>query len=461
MEAEKMEIEELVKRQRAYFATGKTKRVGFRVAALQRLQEAIRKNEEAIEKALKEDLNKSSFESYMTEVGMTLEEISYFLKNTARLARTERVRTPLSQFPARSYVKKEPLGVTLILSPWNYPFMLSLIPVVGAIAAGNCCILKPSAYAPKTAGVLKRLIGSVFPAGYVAVVEGGREENKRLLEQKFDKIFFTGSKQVGRLVMEQAAKHLTPVTLELGGKSPCIIETDAPLSMAAKRIVFGKFLNSGQTCVAPDYCLVQRAVRDAFLEELVKWTKKLIGEEPLANPDYPRMVNAKHFDRVMGLIEGETVVCGGYGNKETLQIAPTILKDVSLEDEVMQEEIFGPVLPVLTFDRLEEAERIISSGPKPLALYLFTKNRRTVKRITEGLPYGGGCVNDTIIHLASTQLGFGGVGESGLGSYHGKRSFDTFTHEKSIVDKAIWLDLPVRYMPYTRTKERLLRWFLR
>lgn len=461
MEAEKMEIEELVKRQRAYFATGKTKRVGFRVAALQRLQEAIRKNEEAIEKALKEDLNKSSFESYMTEVGMTLEEISYFLKNTARLARTERVRTPLSQFPARSYVKKEPLGVTLILSPWNYPFMLSLIPVVGAIAAGNCCILKPSAYAPKTAGVLKRLIGSVFPAGYVAVVEGGREENKRLLEQKFDKIFFTGSKQVGRLVMEQAAKHLTPVTLELGGKSPCIIEADAPLSMAAKRIVFGKFLNSGQTCVAPDYCLVQRAVRDAFLEELVKWTKKLTGEEPLANPDYPRMVNAKHFDRVMGLIEGEVVVCGGYGNKETLQIAPTILKDVSLEDEVMQEEIFGPVLPVLTFDRLEEAERIISSGPKPLALYLFTKNRRTVKRITEGLPYGGGCVNDTIIHLASTQLGFGGVGESGMGSYHGKRSFDTFTHEKSIVDKALWLDLPVRYMPYTRTKERLLRWFLR
>ena len=433
MEAEKMEIEELVKRQRAYFATGKTKRVGFRVAALQRLQEAIRKNEEAIEKALKEDLNKSSFESYMTEVGMTLEEISYFLKNTARLARTERVRTPLSQFPARSYVKKEPLGVTLILSPWNYPFMLSLIPVVGAIAAGNCCILKPSAYAPKTAGVLKRLIGSAFPAGYVAVVEGGREENKRLLEQKFDKIFFTGSKQVGRLVMEQAAKHLTPVTLELGGKSPCIIEADAPLSMAAKRIVFGKFLNSGQTCVAPDYCLVQRAVRDAFLEELVKWTKKLIGEEPLANPDYPRMVNAKHFDRVMGLIEGETVVCGGYGNKETLQIAPTILTDVSF----------------------------ISSGPKPLALYLFTKNRRTVKRITEGLPYGGGCVNDTIIHLASTQLGFGGVGESGMGSYHGKRSFDTFTHEKSIVDKAIWLDLPVRYMPYTRTKERLLRWFLR
>ena len=456
-----MEIEELVQRQRDFFRTGRTKDVAFRIAALQKLENSIVKYEKEINEALYADLHKSAFEGYMTEVGLSLSELRFLIKNTAAWSKTRRVRTPLAQFHAKSYVVQEPYGAALVMSPWNYPFMLSLEPAAGAIAAGNCCIIKPSAYAPATSAILKRIIGETFQEDYVAVVEGGRQENARLLEQKFDYIFFTGSVAVGHLVMEKAAAHLTPVTLELGGKSPCIVDRDAKLSLAAKRIVFGKFLNSGQTCVAPDYCFVHESVKEEFIGYLVKWIDKMIGKQPFSNPEYPKMINEKHYDRVLGLVQGETIVTGGCGKRETLQIAPTVLKDVSPDAPVMQEEIFGPVLPVMTFRDISEVERFVTDRPKPLALYLFTNSRETADRITGSLSFGGGCINDTIIHLATSRMGFGGVGASGMGSYHGKKSFETFSHEKSVVNKSTWMDLPIRYMPYTKTKDKLMRKFLK
>ena len=456
-----MEIDKLVQRQRDFYRTGRTKDTAFRIASLQKLADTIEKYEAEIGEALKADLHKSVFEGFMTEVGLTLSEIRFLIKHTAVWNRPKKVRTPLAQFHAKSYIVQEPYGVALVMSPWNYPFMLSLEPAAGAIAAGNCCIIKPSAYAPATSAILKKIIEEAFPAEYVAVVEGGRQENTQLLEQEFDYIFFTGSVSVGRLVMEKAATHLTPATLELGGKSPCIVERDAKLSLAAKRLVFGKFLNSGQTCVAPDYCFVYEAVKDEFIGYLEKWIDKMIGKQPFSNPDYPKMINEKHYDRVLGLIKGENVVTGGCGKRETLQIAPTVLKDVAPDAPVMQEEIFGPVLPVLTYRDISEVERFVADRPKPLALYLFTGSRETADRITENLSFGGGCINDTIIHLATSQMGFGGVGASGMGSYHGKKSFETFSHAKSIVNKSTWMDLPIRYMPYTKGKEKLLRKFLK
>ena len=456
-----MEIEELVQRQRDFFRTGRTKDVAFRIAALQKLENSIVKYEKEINEALYADLHKSAFEGYMTEVGLSLSELRFLIKNTAVWSKTRRVRTPLAQFHAKSYVVQEPYGAALVMSPWNYPFMLSLEPAAGAIAAGNCCIIKPSAYAPATSAILKRIISETFQEDYVAVVEGGRQENARLLEQKFDYIFFTGSVAVGRLVMEKAAAHLTPVTLELGGKSPCIVDRDAKLSLAAKRIVFGKFLNSGQTCVAPDYCFVHESVKEEFIGYLVKWIDKMIGKQPFSNPDYPKMINEKHYDRVLGLVQGEKIVTGGCGKRETLQIAPTVLKDVSPDAPVMQEEIFGPILPILTFSTLDEAIHFVKGREKPLALYLFTRDRIAEKRVLQEIPFGGGCINDTVVHLATPYMGFGGGGQSGMGSYHGKKSFDTFSHYKSILKNSSFLDLPVRYPPATARKEQLLRWFLR
>ena len=454
-------MQEKIQKQREFFRGGKPITLSFRKEALKRLGRTIRAHEEEIYEALRKDLNKSKTEAYMCEIGMTLAELSYMLKHIDGWARKRNVLSPIAQFSSDSFTIREPYGVVLIMSPWNYPFMLSLEPAAGAIAAGNCCIIKPSAYAPATSAILKKIIEEAFPAEYVAVVEGGRQENTQLLEQEFDYIFFTGSVSVGRLVMEKAATHLTPATLELGGKSPCIVERDAKLSLAAKRLVFGKFLNSGQTCVAPDYCFVHEAVKDEFIGYLEKWIDKMIGKQPFSNPDYPKMINEKHYDRVLGLIKGENVVTGGCGKRETLQIAPTVLKDVAPDAPVMQEEIFGPVLPVLTYRDISEVERFVADRPKPLALYLFTGSRETADRITENLSFGGGCINDTIIHLATSQMGFGGVGASGMGSYHGKKSFETFSHAKSIVNKSTWMDLPIRYMPYTKGKEKLLRKFLK
>ena len=339
--------------------------------------------------------------------------------------------------------------------------MLCIEPLVGAIAAGNCCILKPSDYSSATSAVISKIIKDTFQPEYITVIEGGREENSTLLDQRFDYIFFTGGVSVGKIVMEKAAKNLTPVTLELGGKSPCIVEKTANLDLAAKRLVFGKYLNSGQTCVAPDYLLVQTTVKKEFLQYVAKWIVQMYGEKPLDNPDFPKMINKKHYDRVMKLIDGHVVFVGGIGRADTLQIAPTVLDNITGDSPVMQEEIFGPVLPVLTYETIEEAERLILQREKPLAFYLFTTDKQVEKRILQNISFGGGCINDTIIHLATSEMGFGGVGGSGMGSYHGKLSFETFSHKKSIVKKYNWIDIPIRYQPYNDIKNKFLRMFLK
>lgn len=455
------QIEEIIKKQRAFYRSGKTLELDYRKQALIRLSDAIQANEQKLYQALGEDLHKSETESYMCEVGLTLSEIHYIRKHFKRWAGKRRVCTPLAQFHAKSFKVQEPYGVTLVMSPWNYPVLLCLEPLAGAIAAGNCCILKPSAYAPATSGVIKKLIGEAFSEDYVAVVEGGREANTKLLDQRFDYIFFTGGVEVGKLVMEKAARHLTPVTLELGGKSPCIIDASADLKTAARRLAFGKYLNSGQTCVAPDYLLIEEKIKDKFFELFASAVKEMLGEAPLDNPDYPKMINEKHYSRVMKLIEGERVVFGGVGRAESLQIAPTLLDGVTAQSPVMQSEIFGPVLPVLTYTDWSQVFNFILDREKPLALYLFSNDKKRQKEVLARIPFGGGCINDTVIHLATSRLGFGGVGASGMGSYHGKYSFDTFSHEKGIVKKYNWLDLPMRYQPYTRAKLKMIKMFLK
>ena len=459
---EQQQISSLVSEQRAFFESGKTLCVCRRKEALKKLYAAIVSREKELTDALQKDLGKSDFESYMCEIGLVLDEISYMLKHIDRFAQEKRVRTPLAQFASRSYVKPSPYGVVLIMSPWNYPFLLTIDPLVDALAAGNTVVVKPGAYAPATALAIKELIESTFPREYVAVVTGGRAENAYLLDQKFDYIFFTGSKGVGKEVMKKAAEHLTPVTLELGGKSPCIVDETADLALAAKRIAFGKYLNCGQTCVAPDYVLCHASVRDRFVELLKTEISRQYGKEPLQNADYGRIVNQKHFERVSSLIDEEKTVYGGGTNPQTLQIEPTVMNNVTWDDAVMGEEIFGPVLPVLTFDSIDEVIKTVNSHDRPLALYVFSSNKKTIRRVTSKCTFGGGCVNDVIIHLATAHMGFGGVGESGMGSYHGKVGFDTFSHKKSIVDKKTWIDLPMRYQPYDRgLNARLLRMFLK
>lgn len=456
------DIDAVLASQRSYFQSGATLPVSFRIEMLKRLYQAVRKYEDEITEALTADLGKSEFEGFMCESGLVLTEISYMIRHVRALAREHRVRTPLSQFASRSYTKAAPYGNTLIMSPWNYPFLLTIDPLADAIAAGNTAIVKPSAYSPATSAVIERIIEECFPSEYIAVVTGGRRENAALLEKKFDFIFFTGSQTVGREVLRHAAEHLTPTVLELGGKSPCIVDESAKLRLTARRIVFGKFLNCGQTCVAPDYLLVHRSVKDALVRELVREIGRQLGEEPLKNPDYGRIVNEKHFDRLLELIEEEKVVCGGQFDHASLRIAPTVMDGVTWEDPVMAEEIFGPILPILTYDHFEDIVPLLIDRPKPLALYLFSENRRHIREITTCLSYGGGCINDTVIHLATSEMAFGGVGESGMGGYHGKSGFDAFSHRKSIVDKKTWMDLPMRYQPYRRgLYGALLRLFLR
>ncbi len=456
-----MDIQALVTAQRAYFSTGATLPLSARKTALKRLQRAIRAHEADILAALRSDLNKSPAESYMCEVGLTLSELSFVEKRLARWMKDKSHLTPLAQFPARSFTVQEPYGVVLIMSPWNYPFLLTMEPLIGALAAGNCCAVKPSAYSPAASAVIRDILAECFPPELVSVVEGGRAENQALLDQKFDYIFFTGGVEVGKEVMARAARHLTPVTLELGGKSPCIVDRTARLDLAAKRLVFGKLLNCGQTCVAPDYLLIDRQVKDRFLALVKKWITAMYGQNALDNQGYVRMINQKHFDRVTGLIDPAKVVFGGKSDRSTLKIQPTVLDNVYPEDPVMLEEIFGPVLPVLAFEDVQEALDFVNARPRPLALYLFSRDKKVQQLFLRRASFGGGCINDTIIHLATSRMGFGGVGNSGMGHYHGRDSFDTFSHGKSVVKKSSLIDLPVRYAPYTPVKDRLLRLFLR
>lgn len=459
MNAEK--IKQLVLTQRKFFRTGTTLPVETRIHALKNLQACIRKYENEINEALKKDLGKSSFESYMCETGMTLSEISYMLKHVSSFAKEKRALTPLAQFHAKSYKKPSPYGVVLIMSPWNYPFMLTMEPLVDALAAGNTAIIKPSAYSPHTSEIICKIIKECFDENYVAVVTGGRAENTCLLNEHFDYIFFTGSQSVGKEVMRHAAEYLTPVTLELGGKSPCIVDKTANIRLAAKRIVFGKYLNCGQTCVAPDYIYCEREVKDRLVAAIRHQIKKQFGNSPLNSKNYGKIINEKHFDRLCGLIDPSKVVHGGNYDRSTLKIEPTVMDHVTFSDPVMQEEIFGPVLPILVYDSLDELIKNLNALQHPLALYIFTSSKSNAKKITSRLGFGGGCINDTIIHLATSEMGFGGFGESGMGSYHGKTGFDTFTHYKSIVDKKTWLDLPMRYQPYKKINNRLIHMFLK
>ncbi|MGE5703277.1 MAG: aldehyde dehydrogenase [Clostridia bacterium] len=452
--------QELIERQRAFVASGATKELAFREQSLRRLKLEIEKSEAMISAALKADLNKSLFEAYSTEIGMVLSEISHTLKHLRRWAKPRRVKTPITHIGSAGYIYPEPYGVALIIAPWNYPFNLALAPLIAALAAGNTVVLKPSELAPNTSEAMTRLLRGIFPEEQVAVVEGGVEESTALLKERFDYIFFTGGVQVGKVVMEAAAKHLTPVTLELGGKSPCIVHHDADLTLTAKRIIWGKCLNAGQTCVAPDYLLVHKQVKDALVRELKAQLHVAYGESAPSHPDFPKIINRRHFDRVASYLQNGTVLLGGRTDEEALRIEPTLLGDVLPDAPVMQDEIFGPILPVIEYDQVEEAIRFVNRRPKPLALYLFSRSDEVQKRVLEETSFGGGCVNDTIMHMASPYLPFGGVGESGIGGYHGQAGFELFSHQKSVLKQTTLFDLPFRY-PFTKDALKKMKRFLK
>lgn len=456
------EITALLDGQRGYYRSGVTIPVKFRIEQLKRLYAAVKMYETEINNALTADLGKSDYEGFMCESGLVLTEISYMIKHVKRFAKRKTVPTPLAQFHSHSFKQPVPYGNTLIMSPWNYPFLLTLAPLANAIAAGNTAIIKPSAYSPATSKIIEKIISECFVPEYVAVVTGGRNENSALLDCKFDFVFFTGSQAVGREVLRHTAEHLTPTVLELGGKSPCIIDKSADIKLAAKRVVFGKYLNCGQTCVAPDYILCEASVKDDFIKAVCQEVVKQYGQQPLENKNYGKIINQKHFDRLCGLIDKNKVVIGGEVNPSTYQISPTVMDNITYDDPIMGEEIFGPIMPVLTFDSFDALVNELKTKAKPLALYIFSKDKKNISRVTNELSYGGGCINDVIIHLATEYMGFGGVGESGMGSYHGKDGFDAFSHYKSIVDKKTWIDLPMRYQPYnSKLYKKLLHIFLR
>ena len=456
------EIQNLINLQKSFFESGKTLPLNFRRDALTRLYNSIMNNYNALEEALKRDLGKNSFESSMCEIRLTLSEITYMKKHIVKFAKVKRVHTPLAHFLSTSKIVHSPYGTVLIMSPWNYPVLLTLEPLVDALSAGNTAIIKPSAYAPYSSNVIKKVIEDAFLKEYVAVIEGGRDENKALLESKFDYIFFTGSKAVGKEVMKCASENLTPVTLELGGKSPVVVLSDANIKLSARRIVFGKYLNCGQTCVAPDYILVDKKIKDSFIDEVKKEIVRQFGANAIEiNNDYGKIINKKHFDRLVNLIDKNKVVYGGTYNKDTLKIEPTIMNEVTFSDSIMQEEIFGPIMPIIGIDSKDEAMEIIKKTEHPLAFYIFTSNKRVANDFIHKLGFGGGCINDTIVHLATSSMGFGGYGESGMGAYHGRVGFETFSHRKSILDKKTILDLPIRYQGYTDTKRRLINMFLK
>ena len=454
-----MDIHEIVESEKHFFRTGVTRGVDFRIDMLKKFRKAIIENDELISAALKADLNKQPFESYMCETGLLLEEINFHIKRLKKWSKTRRVKSGIGQLPGRSYVCPEPYGVVLIMAPWNYPVQLCLMPLVGAISAGNCAVVKPSAYAPESSRIISKLIESAFPTGFVTAVEGGRDANKALLDEPFDYIFFTGSVAVGKTVMEAAAKRLTPVTLELGGKSPIIVDETANLPLAARRIAFGKVLNAGQTCVAPDYLMIEKSVEAPFIEEYKKALASFFPEGDMSG--MVRIINDKHFERVCNILDNSgNVVIGGARDAETRFIEPAVLTDVPIDSPAMQQEIFGPVLPVLPYEKLDDCIDFIRSRPEPLALYIFSENKMNQEKVLNSCSFGGGCINDTVIHLASSHMSFGGVGESGMGSYHGRKSFDTFTHYRSVLKQGK-LDVKLRYFPYKSGKEKIIRMILK
>ncbi|MBU8769053.1 aldehyde dehydrogenase [Cytobacillus oceanisediminis] len=451
---------DLIQKQRNFFTQGKTKDVTFRMEALGKLRSVIKQYEQELMDALKADLNKSEFDVYLTEIGILLEEIRFTLNHLKKWAKPRKVKSSFAQFGSKSCIYPEPYGVALIIAPWNYPFQLAIAPLIGAIAAGNCAILKPSELTPQTSALLSKMISNHFPQEFISVVEGDAETSTALLNEKVDYIFFTGSVPVGKIIMEAASRHLTPVTLELGGKSPCIVHEDANLKLAAKRIAWGKYINAGQTCVAPDYIYVHSRIKDEFLKELKQSIQELYGKNPIASGQFTRIVSEKHFSRLTKFLTDGTTVHGGRHDWSSLTIEPTVLGDITWADEVMQDEIFGPILPVLEYDDLSGMISEVTARPKPLALYIFTESEDVQNQILSSISFGGGCINDTVYHLSSPYLPFGGVGESGIGAYHGKGSFDVFSHEKSILKQTTRFDLPFRY-PTTKDALKKVKLFIK
>ncbi|WP_238322898.1 aldehyde dehydrogenase [Gorillibacterium massiliense] len=449
-------MDSLLTGQKAYFASGITKPLSFRVEQLKKLHAIIKKYEKKLNDACYEDLHKSEKDTYMTEIGICYMEISFTLKRLGKWMKPRKAKTPMTHFGSKSYIYPEPYGSALIIAPWNYPINLAIAPLIGAIAAGNCAVVKPSELTPTVSAVLRDMLGEAFAPEYIAVVEGGAEESKELLKLPFDYIFFTGSVQVGKQVMESASRYLTPVTLELGGKSPVIVHKDANLRLAAKRIAWAKTLNAGQTCVAPDYLLVHEDVKDQLLEEMKKVGKAFYGEDPVGDEDYTRIVNERHFDRLVSYLKDGRILFGGSSDRETRAIEFTVMDNVEPDAPVMQDEIFGPILPVLTYKDFAETIAFVNARPKPLSFYLFTGSKELEARALASVSFGGGCVNDAIFHLATPYLPFGGVGNSGMGAYHGKASFDTFTHSKSVMHQTTRFDLKVRY-PHGKRGLRLLK----
>ena len=440
--------EDLLKQQDAFFNAQKTKDVSYRKEMLVALRNEIEINEEAICDAIYEDFKKPQFESMATETQLVLAELNLMIKRIRQWASPIRVSTNLLNFPSSDRIYKEPFGKVLIIAPWNYPFQLAIAPLIGAVAAGNTAVIKPSELTPNTSAIIAKIIKAVFPVEYVSVVEGGVEVSQKLLSFKWDYIFFTGSTTVGKIVYKSAAEHLTPVTLELGGKNPCIVDETAKINLAAKRIVWGKFINAGQTCIAPDYILVHHKVKDQLLEALKRNIEKSYGKNVEASPDFARIVNHKHYKRLISLLEDENVVFGGLTNESDNYLAPTLVNEPDLEAAIMKEEIFGPILPILSYKNEDDLTKIMGKYSKPLATYVFSTKRKFQKKIVHLNSFGGGAINDTIIHIANKDLPFGGVGDSGIGAYHGKLSFDLFSHHKSVLKKANWIDVPLRYPPY-------------
>lgn len=457
-----VEISPLLERQRAYFKSGKTRGISSRINSLHKLKQAIVANEQALCTALGKDLGKPELEAVISETAIVIREIEFTCRHLQQWAAPQRIRTSMLNYPSKGTINCEPLGVTLIIAPWNYPVQLLLSPLVAALAAGNCAVLKPSELAIHTSAVVSRIIAATFDLDHVCVVEGGAEISHALLEQHFDLVFFTGSTRVGRLVAQATARHLTPVVLELGGKSPAIVDVDADLTVAAKRIVWGKFFNAGQTCVAPDYLLVHNDVKQALLEKMVAQINQFYGLDPKQSPDFARIINEAHFERLTPYLADGEIITGGEADRSERYLAPTILDQVSWHAPIMQEEIFGPILPVLSFTDEDNVVELVERHVTPLALYYFSQNRNKQRRVMTETAFGGGCINDTIVHLTEHHLPFGGVGNSGQGSYHGKAGFESFSHCKSVLQRGSWLDLPFRYPPYDgklKRLKKLFKWF--
>ena len=452
-------ISKVVKLQNDFFMSNITKNVDYRIEALKNLKYAIKKYENDIFEALKKDLGKSNEESYLCEIGFILEEINFTLKNIKKWVKPKKTKVSLAQMPGKSYIYKEPYGSVLIMSPWNYPFQLTIAPLISAIAGGNCSIIKPSEYSYYTSGIIKRIIEDTFEKGFVYVLEGGREVNKEILKEKFDYIFFTGSPLVGKIVMEKASKDLTPITLELGGKSPCIVHKDCNIDLAAKKIIWGKFLNLGQTCIAPDYLLVHKDVKNDFIRCSKKYIREFYGENPLKSDDYGKIINLKHFNRLKKYLDNVSIIIGGKYDENTLKIEPTLVDNIPDNHSLLNEEIFGPILPIIEYENIESIVKYISSKQKPLALYLFTNNKDVEENILSSISFGGGCINDVVLHIVNPNMPFGGVGNSGIGAYHGIEGFKTFTHSKSILKKSTLFDIPLRYPPYVNKLNKIKKIF--